>query len=163
MLLSLVGRGCTLPQAISLSTLQVMSDCLRTLVWAEHKGRNVHSLQFRWLLRLSVDPFRFYLKCQPALSHIWTTAPVCKYPQKCVVFVLWRNIAMSNGIIFFCPMFIDELFNSAKSVSMLLSHYKAQNKVYVTLNKAEKPFWRFCENKKAAQDQPQYMRSKAAL
>lgn len=59
---------------------------------------------------------------------------------------------MSNGIIFFfCPMFIDELFNSAKLVSMLLSvrnsQYKAQDKVYVTLNKAVEPFWCFCENK----------------
>lgn len=48
-------------------------------------------------------------------------------------------------------MFIDELFNSAKPVSVLLSvknsQYKAQNKVYVTLNKTEKPFWQFCENK----------------
>lgn len=60
-------------------------------------------------------------------------------------------------------MFIDELFNTVKSVSMLLSLYKEYNKVYVTLNKAAKPFWRVCENKqKAAQDQLQYTRSKAA-
>lgn len=48
-------------------------------------------------------------------------------------------------------MFIDELFNSAKPISTLLSvrnsRYKAQDKVYVTLNKAAKPFWCFCENK----------------
>lgn len=58
---------------------------------------------------------------------------------------------MSNGIIFSCPMFIDELFNSAKPVSMLLpvnnSQYKAQDREYVTLNKAAKPFWQFSENK----------------
>lgn len=61
---------------------------------------------------------------------------------------------MSNGIIFFfphCSMFIDELFYSAKPISMLLSvrnsQYKAQSKVYVTLNKAAKPFWWVCINK----------------
>lgn len=77
---------------------------------------------------------------------------------------------MESHFYFFCPMFIDELFNSAKPVSMLLSVRNSQNKaqsnkkIYVTLNKAAKQFWRFvCKQTKTAQDQLQYMKSKAAL
>lgn len=97
--------------------------------------------------------------------QIWLKMPTCANSHSCnghnmyvyriPCFCTARNTAMSNGIIYIFffsrSMFIDELFNSAKPVSMLLtvrnSHYKAQSKVYVALNKAAKPFWWVCINK----------------
>ena len=65
-------------------------------------------------------------------------------------------------------MFIDELFSSAKPVPTLLSmrnsQYKARDKVYVTLNKSsEAVLAALRKQTKAAPDQLQYTRSKAAL